>query len=190
MFTKFRAYFSQELAHPDDIRKPKDERERNSTSLADAPADGVKLTEALFRVQRRIVIRTHLWMFGLMVCLSCIVAVLASTVYELEHPLVEGLTCLALSCILTPISYLLVMLWSQGSVVKISEEGVESTTYMRKKRLSWGEMSSFRLYRARILSRLEIFDQCGRRRLIISGFYDCLAISTALEQIRPNSGGT
>ena len=87
------------------------------------------------------------------------------------------------SCFAVLMSYLIVATVSKISTVTVGQEGINSKDWLCYKHLFWEEVSYFVLHHHLIFSRLDLFDYSGKRRMIISGFFDCIAIAEAINKM-------
>ena len=71
--------------------------------------------------------------------------------------------------------------WKQRVVV--DKDGIDLRLVPLHRFLSWRDTSHYVLHHYPISSRLDLFDHRGKRRMMISGFFDCVAIAEAIEMM-------
>ncbi len=133
-----------------------------------------------FCMERRFLVDHCVLVFALTVFLSLVDALLGRLFFRMPF-FFTFYGMLAVAPLLVAGSYVCGELVFLGLGVTLTDDGIERKWFGRRKRLSWREVSGFKLSGHRSAPALQLFGADGKPRLTIPNFVDCAAIARLLE---------
>jgi|GEM_PF-2069704 len=147
----------------------------------DAQADAS--SAIVFSVEKRSCRRVLLSYFIIGLCGYLFIPVIAHFIFGTQNPMASIALVLFVYFLCAGWSFSLLLWRLRRQRVIINNEGIDLRLIPMHTYLCWEEISHYIFHPHLILSRLDLFDHRGKRRMIIWGFFDCRAIAEAIEMM-------